>query len=340
METLIAKTNSGESLSFEEAVPLFEAMLEGSITDSQIASALISMKLRRERPGELAALVAVMNARKKTFDAGTECVDTCGTGGDGKQCVNVSTACAIILAAMGFNVAKHGNYAQSGNVGSADILTALGVDIHSDPARSMKKTGMSFLLAPDYHPSLKSIGRIRRELRVPTVFNMAGPLANPANPAMQIIGLSSRERMELCAGALAMLGRTNVTVYTSADGYDEVSSAARTECILIASSGEKRITIDPADFFEPFPMPRAGNLDEALRQFMAGLDGRDANIANLFALNVALALFAFRECTLGEGYLEAKECIMKGRARVVLHALVECSERSDEDALTGISGSV
>jgi anthranilate phosphoribosyltransferase len=324
MERIVQKVNSGERLSFDQARDLFESMVRGSLAESQIASSLIAMKLRGETVDELAALAVTLNRHKRTFRPGIKgTVDTCGTGGDGKSTVNVSTAAGIILASLGCPVVKHGNTAQSGVVGSADILSDLGIDVNdiAAPDEYFARHNFIFMLAPLYHPALKGIGKIRRELKVPTLFNLAGPLANPADPDHQIIGISRRGRLEFIASVLEKIGRTNVTVYSSRDGYDEVSSADTTECIHIGEGGSRRFSIDPSDFFEPFPMPVVHDREEARRLFLDGITGRNEAVANIFALNAALALRTMNRCGMREGFFEAREEIVSGRAARKLDGL-------------------
>ncbi len=317
MDRILRKVNSGNRLSFNEAGALFESMMQGHLAESQIASSLIAMKLRGETVDELAALAVAMNRNKRTFDPGVKgTVDTCGTGGDGKSTVNISTAVGIIIASMGYPVVKHGNYAQSGIVGSADILSDLGIDTHGSatPNIFFARHNFIYMLAPLYHPALKGIGKVRRELKVPTLFNLAGPLANPADPDYQIIGISRRGRLEFMASVLEKIGRINITLYSSRDGYDEVSSADTTECINIGEGGSRRFTIDPSDFFEPFPMPVVLDRDDARRLFLDGLTGRSETVMNIFALNAALALRTMNCSGMREGFFAVREQISSGRA--------------------------
>lgn len=316
MEKIIVKVNSGEPLPYDEAEHLFEGMVRGDLSDSQIASALIAIKLRRETVDELSALVATLDRHKRRLAitrAGT--VDTCGTGGDGKSSVNVSTAVSVILCSLGIPVVKHGNRAQSGAVGSADVLAGLGFDLGyggTSPEDFFSTHGYVFMPAPDYHPAMKRIAPVRRELKVPTIFNFAGPLINPADPEFQIIGINRRDRVEFIGRVLQKLGRRNVTVYSSRDGYDEVSPSGETECLSIGDGAPRRFTIDPSDYFTPFPMPAARDLREASRLFIDGLSGENEPLGNLFALNAALALRSMNHCGMRDGYHLAREHITQG----------------------------
>ena len=325
MERYIIKVNSGEPLSFDEAEILFEGMVRGDLSDSQIASALIAIKLRRETVDELAALVATLDRHKRRLEVNRRgTVDTCGTGGDGKSSVNVSTAVSVLLCSLGIPVVKHGNRAQSGAVGSADLLAALGFDTGyagSSPEEFFSAHGYVFMAAPDYHPAMKRIGPVRRELKVPTIFNYAGPLINPADPEFQIIGINRRDRIDFIGRVLEKLGRRNVTVYSSRDGYDEVSPSGETECLHIGEGAPRRFTIDPSDYFTPFPMPVARDLREAMRLFVDGLTGENERLGDLFALNAALALRSMGRCGIKEGYEIAREQIARGHAGRTLEEL-------------------
>ncbi len=318
MKNIVSSINGGKSLNYNEAVDFFQMMVDGSLTEAQMGSTLISMNKRGETVDELAGLISVLNTHKKKFTRDEErCVDTCGTGGDGKSTVNVSTAVSIILASLGYRIVKHGNTAQSGKVGSADILRSMGLDLNyegTSPEEFFNKNNFVFLFAQHYHPALKGIGKVRREIMSPTIFNFVGPLVNPADPENQIIGISKREKLDFISDAVMKLGRDNITVYASHDGYDEVSSNDKTDCIEIKNGSMNRFTIDPSDYFTPFPMPEVKNADDALKMFNDGMSGKEEKIANIFALNTALALNNIEEMDIEEGFKKVKEHIMSGSA--------------------------
>ncbi len=325
MDRLVKKINSGERLSFDDARTFFEGMVLGQLSDSQVASSLIAMKFRRETVDEVAALAATLDRHKLRFEApGNDTIDTCGTGGDGKSTVNVSTAVSVILASLGCSVVKHGNTAQSGVVGSADILSELGMDLAyggTSPEEYFNRHRYVFMLAPRYHPALKGIGAVRKELKVPTIFNFVGPLINPADPAYQVIGISRKDRLEFIAQVIRKIGKSNITVYASKDGYDEVSSREPTECIHIGDGNDRRFSIDPSDFFEPFPMPVVRDRGEAKRLFLEGLSGTNEEVSNIFSLNTALALRTMNRCGMRDGFLLVKSHIAEGKAIVKLEEL-------------------
>ncbi len=327
MDRLIQRVNSGEKLNFEESLYFFEGMAGGALTEAQMGSSLISMKLRGETVNELAGLVSVMDKHKKRFHHNSEkTVDTCGTGGDGKSTVNVSTAVSLIMASMGYNVVKHGNTAQTGKVGSADILKEIGLDISYSKKSAedfYKDNNFVFLFAQHHHPALKPIGKVRRELKVPTIFNFVGPLVNPADPDYQVIGISRRDKLDFFAESISKLGRNNVTVYSSCDGYDEISSNDRTECIHIKDGKRIRFMIDPADFFEPFGMPRVKDKETAAELFWGGLYGGIENIVLLFSLNAALVLYTVDGTDLKEGFAMVKDHILRGSVREKIESMLK-----------------
>ncbi len=324
MEALLKQVNSGKVLSFDEAVILFEAMASLTLTEAQIGSILIALKLRGETSDELAALVTVMNRHKKAFKHNaTQTMDTCGTGGDGKSTVNVSTAVSIILASMGINVLKHGNGAQSGKVGSADVLKALGFDFGKNPESYFTKNNFVFLFAPEFHPALKTIGKVRRELKVPTLFNFVGPLINPGLPDYQMIWINSIDRLDFVASAALKAGKNRITFYSSRDGFDEISSTGITECVAIVDGVKKSFTIDAEAFFQPFAMPIVETLEQAVKLFVDGLKGVDPHIKNIFAINTALALKTMNKAELNEGFSLAKDAMEEGRAFNKLQSLIK-----------------
>ncbi len=316
--TLLPVVLSGEKLDFDRARVLFEGMVTGELTEAQMAALLVSLRNRGETVDELAALVATLNAHKRTFNrsvSGT--IDTCGTGGDGKSTVNVSTAVSIILAAMGHPVVKHGNRAQSGKVGSADILEDLGLDlnyIETGPEEFFDRHGYIFMMAPHYHPALKGIGKVRRELMMPTIFNFVGPLVNPADPEYQVIGVNRSDRLQFIAEALEKLGRKNVIIYSSRDGFDEVSSLEKTDALFIGQDGITSFEIDPSACFKPFEMPVVETEEEAKDLFIQGMTGRAGKIASILALNTALALKLVEGIDIPEGYKKTLGVIESGAA--------------------------
>lgn len=318
IKELIKKTGMGENLSIDETYELFSAMMSGDLSEAEIAAVLIGLRLSGETSEEIAGAAKAMNDKKVRFETDVKCYDTCGTGGSGKSTMNISSAVAIVLASLGMPVAKHGNRAMSGTVGSADLYELAGVPVTAT-AEEMKayfdKNGFAFLFAQLYHPAMKYAGPVRRAIMVPTIFNVLGPLANPAELAGQIIGIAKRDKLMDIADALFMLGRDNVAIYSSLDGYDEVSSKAPTEVYEVKDSRVSRFYVKPEDFFTPFDMPVVHTPQEGLEMFMKGISPDGGNYNRLIALNAGLALNVFGGAqTLKQGYDTALNAIESGKA--------------------------
>jgi len=304
-------------MSYRDARKVFNVMMRGDLQAAEVGAILTALRVRGETADEIAGAADALNHHKVPFDRGDRmAVDTCGTGGDGKNCMNVSTAVSLTLAAMDIPVVKHGNRAMSGAFGSADILEALDIPLSPDPeaARRMFDThNFTFLFAPNHHPAMRHVVPHRKILGFPTIFNLVGPLANPADPPYQVIGLPSMERLFVMAEAAARLGRRRIILYSSEDGYDEVSTAAITRCMDIQADGVKEFAIDPSDFFPPRPMPEVRNAEEAELTFIRAINGSDPDLTNLLAINTALALLCCgRTETLRDGFDMAKEILVSG----------------------------
>ena len=304
---IIRKTGMGESLTFEETYSVFIEMMEGKLEEAEIAAILMSMRLRGESTEEIAGAARAMNDMKIPFETDMPVYDTCGTGGSGKSTMNVSSAVAVILATMGLPVVKHGNRAVSGVVGSADMYEMCGVPVNSDKEAMkayFKQHNFAFLFAPMYHPALKYAGAVRKKLRVPTLFNYLGPLANPANIGGQIVGMPFRDKLAILAESLLLLGRDKVAVYSSMDGYDEISSFAPTEIHEVSGGKIIKHYLNPAEFFTAAISPDGGNYSK------------------LVALNAGLALSVFEQAdSIKDGYGRVLEVIQSGKVLEKLESL-------------------
>ncbi|UOD35209.1 anthranilate phosphoribosyltransferase [Deferribacteraceae bacterium V6Fe1] len=325
METLVKKVNSDERLSFAEYVDFFDSMVNGNLTEAQIGSALIALRLKGESEEEISAAATVLNRYKIKLDVDLKNkVDTCGTGGDGKSTINVSTIVSIVLGSFGFNVVKHGNVAQSGKVGSADILEMMGVPVKltkEEAEKFLLKHNFVFLFAPNYHPILKSVGKIRRELKVPTIFNYLGPMLNPADPEYQLIGINSVAKLDVYAKALVRLNRNNILVVSSKDGYDEISSCDITFARKVTGGKIEKLEINPKDFFKPFDMPRVENSDEATELFKRAIEGGDEDLNNLIAINTAYAFQLIENEDLNDIFERIKNKLKNGEVRKYFESL-------------------
>ncbi|MGE4317868.1 MAG: anthranilate phosphoribosyltransferase [Deferribacterales bacterium] len=322
---IIKKTGMGESLNFEETYSVFIDMMEGKLEEAEIASILISMRLRGETVEEIAGAARAMNEKKIVFETDMPVYDTCGTGGSGKSTMNVSSAVAVLLSAMDYPVVKHGNRAVSGVVGSADMYEMCGVPVNSDKEQMtayFKKNNFAFLFAPMYHPALKYAGAVRKKLRVPTMFNFLGPLANPANIGGQIVGMPFRDKLAILAESLLLLGRDKVAIYSSLDGYDEISSFSPTEIHEVTGGRIIKHYINPSEFFMPFQMPVVKTSEDAVKFFNAAISPDGGNYSKLVALNAGLALAVFEKAdSVKDGYGMAMEAIQSGKVLEKLNSL-------------------
>ncbi|HEY4363175.1 MAG TPA: anthranilate phosphoribosyltransferase [Bryobacteraceae bacterium] len=242
---------AGSRLSAEEAHQAMSALLEGQAGEAEIASFVTALKMRGETAAELAGFAQAMRDRMIVVDAGPDVIDTCGTGGDFSGTFNISTAAAIVMAAAGARVAKHGNRALSSQAGSADVLEALGVRMAMTPeeaARAVREIGIGFLFAPALHPAMKHAQPVRRALKMRTVFNLLGPLANPARAQRQLIGAPSPEAAALMAEALSQLGVERAFIVHGHDGLDEVSTTGPTDVWEVSTGRVEKLLWTPADF--------------------------------------------------------------------------------------------
>jgi len=242
---------SGERLSAEDAQAAMNALLEGEATPAQIAAFAVAIKMRGETAAELTGFARALRAHMIVVDAGEGLIDTCGTGGDLSGTFNISTVAAFVMAGAGAKVAKHGGRSASSVTGSADVLEALGVCISMTPEQAgsaIREIGIGFLFAPNLHPAMKHVAPVRRELRMRTVFNLIGPLANPARAATQLIGAPSPEAAQLMAEALAALGTEHSFVVHGHDGLDEITTTGPTDVYEVWTGRVEKHLWMPADF--------------------------------------------------------------------------------------------
>lgn len=308
--------------------------LEGKASTAQIAAFLMAVKMTGETGHEVDAFVEVMLEHSTPFirpKTSEPIVDTCGTGGDGHGTFNISTATALLAAAAGVRVAKHGNRSASSRCGSADVLEQLGYRLDIDPAdsaRMLESHKFCFLFAPQYHPAMKNAAEARRELRIPTLFNLCGPLANPARPSHQLVGVASADLAEPMAHALRLLGSKGALVVHGADGLDEISLAQVTEGVHLDASGRMHHWhISPSDFgFKPVELAELVGGDAVenasiLRRVLSGVQGPHADIVNL---NAAAVLWLVGvEQTMQQGLAHAREVQRSGAAARLLDEILE-----------------
>src|SRR5215510_4763111 len=245
----LSTISAGGSLGRDEAAAVMHQVMAGEATSGQVGGLLMALRTKGESVEEIEGLADTMLAFAERVDAPVPVVDTCGTGGDRSGTFNISTVAAIVVAGAGAPVAKHGNRAASSQCGSADVLEALGVRIDLDPAgvqRCLSQAGIAFLFAPVFHPAMGHAGPVRRELRVPTVFNFLGPLTNPARPFAQVVGVSDVRMLPLLAEVLARRG-IRARLFRSSDGLDELTTTGPSVVYDVADGDLRESMLDPAD---------------------------------------------------------------------------------------------
>ncbi len=307
-------------------------LLDGTYSGDAAVAYLTQLEIGRLTPERLAGAVDAVMARAVGFPEYPDAVDCCGTGGDGRLTYNISTAAALVVAARGVQVAKHGNRAITSKSGSADVLEALGVYTSVTPdhsARMLEKVGICFLYAPTYHPSFARLAPLRKAMGRRTIFNLLGPLCNPARVKRQLIGVFAPEYCALVAEAAALLGKTNVMVVHGDDGMDEVSITGTTHAAHLYDGSVHYASLRPQDA-ELRPQEGrtlvGGSASQNARALLDVLDGYESPYADAVALNAAAMLMvAGKAPTLYEGVTLARSTIARGDARRKLEELVEAS---------------
>lgn len=331
---LIEKLRRQEDLTTAEAASAMAAIMRGEAAPAQIAGLLVGLAMKGERPSELVGLAQTMRANAVAVPAQSGPVfDTCGTGGDKSGTFNISTASAIVLAACGTPVAKHGNRSVSSQCGSADVLEALGVNIQATPevaAQCLAEVGVAFFFAPTFHPAMKHAAQARKDLGVRTAFNLLGPLTNPARPTRQIVGVPRPDLTELIARSLALLGSERAWVVHGADGLDELSTTGYTKVSECRNHAVQTFYVHPADFGLAKATPeslKGGDAATNAAIIRAVLQGATGSPRDVVLLNTGAALFiAGRAATVREGVALAAAAIDSGTAAGVLAQLVRVSQ--------------
>jgi anthranilate phosphoribosyltransferase len=329
---LIAKIAAGSQLSRAEAVDAFDAILSGEVTPSQLGGFLMALRVRGESVEEMTGAVTAMRAKMLRVSAPADAVDIVGTGGDGSGSYNVSTLAAIIVAACGVPVAKHGNRAASSKSGTADTLSELGVKIGLPPAaieRSVREVGIGFMMAPTHHAAMRHVGPTRAELGTRTLFNLLGPLSNPAGVRRQLIGVFSAAWLEPMAEVLRNLGSERVWIAHGADGLDEMSTTGVTKIVELRNGALRAFEVTP----ESVGLPRAnlaalkgGDAAHNAAALRAVLEGAENAYRDIAVFNAAGALVvAERVPDLAQGVAMADEALRSGAASRILAKLITVS---------------
>ena len=314
---------NGEDLSLHQAEVVFDSIMAGELTPTQIAGVLVSLKTKGESVAEIAgAAQAMRNASVKVQVSAEHLVDTCGTGGSGThKLFNVSTAAAVVAAAGGAHVAKHGNRAATSKSGSADVLESAGVNLELSPervGRCITEVGLGFLFAMSHHPAMRFAGPVRKELGVRTVFNLLGPLTNPASAKCQLLGVFSNDVQWPIAKVLQQLGAEHAMV-VHADGLDELTVAGQSQIVELKDGQINEYTLEPADFGmdeQDVSSLRCESPEESLKLIQAALNGSENQAASdIVALNAGAALYVSGVAgSMANGVAMAQDLIITGQA--------------------------
>lgn len=309
---------------------LMRQVMAGELTQAQIAGVLIALRIKGETVDEIAAAASVMRelSTKVSISNDTHLIDTCGTGGDGIQTFNVSTVSAFVAAAAGAKVAKHGGRSVSSTCGSADVLEALGVNVNLSPAQVAKcvdDIGIGFMFAPNHHSAMKYAAPVRRELGVRTLFNLLGPLTNPANAKRQVMGVFAKVLTEKLAHVLQQLGSEHVLVVCGADGMDEISFTGDTHIAELKNGQVTEYTINPSQFgmaLHQLKSIQIQNADQSKAMILEVLHGKTGAARDIVLLNAGAAIYVAGVVdSLQTGINKAAEVIDNGLALATLNAL-------------------
>jgi anthranilate phosphoribosyltransferase len=332
--TLLEKLARHEDLTEDEAAGVMREVMEGRAPSAALGALLSALAMKGERPAELVGFARTMreHAVKLGSTAG-DVFDTCGTGGDRSGTFNISSAAALVVAACGVKVAKHGNRSVSSRCGSADLFEQLGVNVAATPPvveRTLRETNIAFFFAPTFHPSMKHAAQARRELGIRTAFNLLGPLTNPAGARRQIVGVPRPELADLVARALVMLGSERVWVVHGVDGIDEISTTGYTKVLECRGGRIHTFYIHPAEFGIPKASPGDLQGGDAVRNAAIVADvlaGKKGPARNVVTFNAAAALFvAGTVASVREGLAQAASAIDSGAAQQTLERMVRTSQ--------------
>ena len=325
---------SGHDLSRDDMHQVMQTIMQGEATPAQIGGLLVAIRLKGETVDEITAAAQVMRELAEKVDVDTEhLVDTCGTGGDGANTFNISTTSAFVVAASGAKVAKHGNRSVSSKSGSADVLETAGITLSltaEQVASCIDEVGIGFMFAPMHHSAMKHAIGPRKELGVRTLFNVLGPLTNPASAPNQVIGVFSKDWLKPLAETLKLLGSQHVLVVHANDGMDEISIAGATEIVELNNNELQTYTVAPEDFgfkTESISDLAVNDVEESLSVMKAVLNN-EANIAakHIVCLNAGAAIYAAgKASSLGDGVDTAKQLIESGKAKQKLEELIAYS---------------
>ena len=319
MKIFLEKLNNKQNLTFEESKAAFEILMDGKASDNEIFDFLTLLSAKGEVSDEIAGGVYVLRNKSKRVNV-ENCVDTCGTGGDGKNTLNISTASALLLASMEIKVAKHGNKAVSSKCGSGDVLEALNIKIDLEPNEiedQINKNNFGFMFAPNYHSAMRHVGPVRKKIGKRTIFNMIGPLSSPALVKKQVVGVFDKKLLKIFANALNNLDIDFAWIVNSEDGLDEISPYAKTNVVQLKDNSVSEIVIDPnelninADKFDNL----LGNDAKFNANKMVDIfKGEDNDFSKAVCLNAAAGLIiSEKHSKFIDAYNDTREHILSGK---------------------------
>ena len=336
----IAKVATGAALTREEARAAFDTLLSGEVTPAQAGGFLMALRVRGEALDEIVGAVSAMRGRMLKVEAPADAIDIVGTGGDQSGSYNISTLAAMIVAGCGVKVAKHGNRAASSRSGAADVLTALGVKIGLEPAhlsRCLDEAGLCFMFAQTHHASMRHVAAARVELGTRTLFNLLGPLSNPAGVDRQLLGVPSAAWLDPLTEGLKELGSRRVWTVHGSDGLDEITTTGPTHVVALENGAIRKFTITPDEVGLPKARPedlKGGDPEHNAKELRAALEGLPTAYRDIAVFNAAAALVVAEQvATLREGVERARQAVDSGAARGVLERLIAVSNA----ALTAMS---
>ncbi|MBI3505731.1 MAG: anthranilate phosphoribosyltransferase [Proteobacteria bacterium] len=335
LKTLLARVSDGHKLSEAEATEAFEIMMSGNATPAQMGAFLMALRVRGETVDEIVAAARTMRAKALKIVAPDDAVEAVGTGGDASGSFNISTATSFVVAGCGLKIAKHGNRAFSSKSGAADVLTALGVNIDCDTRLieyAISKAGVGFMMAPRHHSATRHVAGVRVEIGTRTIFNLLGPLSNPAGVKRQLVGVFARKWVAPVAETLGRLGSQRAWVVHGSDGLDEITTTGPTYVAEIDGGKLREFEITPEEAGLKRAMPadlKGGTPAENAAMLRALLDGAKGPLRDVVMMNAAaLLVVAGAAPDLKAGVAKAAQSIDGGTAKAALAALVEISNRS------------
>jgi anthranilate phosphoribosyltransferase/anthranilate synthase/phosphoribosyltransferase len=332
LKPVLARLARGECLTHAEAEAAFGVVMDGQATPAQIGGMLMAMRARGETVAELSGAVTALRSRMAAIEAPADAMDVCGTGGDGAASLNISTAVTFVVAACGVPVAKHGNRALTSRAGGADVLLALGVNIEPEISRLsaiLQQVGCVFLFAPRHHPALRHAAAVRVELGTRTIFNLTGPMANPAQVKHQLIGVFDPAWARPVAETLALLGTASAWIVYG-NGLDELTLEGENRVVALKDGEISEFTLNAADAglqAAPHAAIRGGDATENAAALRAMLGGKQGAYRDTILLNAAAALIVSgKTISLRQGVAMAAAAIDSGKASAVLDALIQASQ--------------